>query len=50
MKEVIDGEVAVRHGTVVDRVTVFKGDQGDLLTRALVPFDGKNVRITIEEI
>lgn len=50
MKETVEGHVSVRHGTVVDRVTIHKGDQGDLLTRALVPFEGKSVRITIEEL
>ena len=50
MKEVVEGRVSVRHGTLVDRVTVHKGDQPDVLTRALVQFEGKNVRITIEEI
>jgi hypothetical protein len=50
MKKVIEGHVVVRHGTLVDRVYIHKGDQGDILTRTLVEFEDKNVKITIEEV
>jgi len=49
MKKVIEGHVSVRHGQLLDRVTVHQGDQPDVLIRALKEFEGKNVRITIEE-
>jgi hypothetical protein len=49
-KAIIKGHVLARQGNLPIRMEVQQGNQPDMLIPALSEFEGKNVRITIEEV
>ena len=53
MKKTAEGRIRVRHHALIDHVLLCagpKGDEVDIMTQTLLPFEGHDVRITIEDI
>jgi len=49
-KAVIRGHVSARRGSPPSRMEIKEGNEPDALHPALAQFNGRNVRITIEEV